>query len=104
MQVSFLLPLVPFQTSRGGPRGTPISHPQAKQAEKEPEGEAGEEHAWLGQSRPVVAGGEDKGADIFMVVPPGSCWQEIHCQLHGASLPSSAHGNMLKLQAINGHK
>lgn len=46
----------------------------------------------------------DEGDDIFMVVSPGSCWQEILRRLHGASLPSSAHGNMLKLQTINGHK
>lgn len=52
----------------------------------------------------AVPGREHEGADIFMVVSPGSCWQEILCQLHGASLPSSTHGNTLKLQAINGHK
>lgn len=52
----------------------------------------------------VTAGRGPEGADIFMVVSPGSCWHEILCQLHGASLLSSTHGNTLKLQAINGHK
>lgn len=104
MQVPSLFPLVRPQTSHGGPRGTPVSHPQAEQAGEEPEGEAEEEHAWPGQSWPAVAGRGHEGADIFMVVSPGSCWQEILHWLHRASLPSSAHGNMLKLQAINGHK
>lgn len=53
---------------------------------------------------PEVAGRGHEGADIFMVVSPGSCWQGILCQLHGALLPSSTHGNTLKLQATNGHK
>lgn len=99
-----LLSLLVSRTSHEGPQGTPVSHPQAEQAGEELEGEAEEEHVRLGQSWPAVAGGGDEGADVFMVVSPGSCWQEILCQLHGASFPFSAHGNMLKLQAINGHK
>lgn len=55
MQVPSFLPLIPPQTSHGGPWGTPVSHPQAKQAGEKPEGEAEKEHAQLGQSRLAAA-------------------------------------------------
>lgn len=35
----------------------------------------------------VVAGRGHEGADIFMVVSPVPCWQEILCQLTGPRSP-----------------